>query len=992
MKTFEDQVRGVVEKNPNPPYDKARALSLYVDKATMDTFIGEDTNRYREALEAAGGIFGGIEPIQRFHEAFHAPLDIAHAAASVGLETQTFLARIRQNTSLQNLGLLVLENGSMKRDTWTSKFSEIIFALDFPEESTGTTVDRQKERIPGESVHIPDPNLRTAIAEALGKAPNAPITVEEMEGLGRLVALDRGIQDLTGLQSAINLNRLSLKENQISELSPIAGLTGLQKLWLNDNPVSDLSPLKSLTNLTLLVIDDTHVSNLSPLAGLINLEELGISTPLISDLSPLKALKNLRILWFHRTQVSDLSPLTGLINLEDMSVNQGGIFDAIRRIEEQTGTVINTDHGNISDLSPLAGLINLKRIWIWGNPISDLSPLAGLTKLEKVDICGGGISDLKPLVGLANLKDLFLAANGISDISPLAGLTGVNNLDLRSNDISDISPLAKLTNLNYLRLNNNKISDFSPLDGIRRNITLIWHDNPGFPKGGPKIEGPWLWVMLPDADLESGADLLSEASGGTVTETDIATQGATAGQSVGSSVWTSHKLPPTGRIEDMLRSVPDGIIYGSVSLYSPRQQETTIGVGSRHELKVWFNGTLIHQHGHYARIGSDYTDFYAVTLQPGRNVLLVAFRSNANGFFGFETGTEYRVATSGISYRLPDTTIHIGDTFSVQLNAENLTDLAGWQFDVSFDPTLLEAIEVSEGDLLKTDGGTTFFQKGTIDNAAGKITGLRSVQLGGNGVTGTGTLLSLTFSAKTSGETQLALRNFNFGSITGEAIAVEPYDAFITISEQLTLGDINRDGQVNVLDMILVARYFGGSATANPRVDLNQDGTINILDLIIVAQHLGESTISASPSSTTIDGLVLDPGVIQAWIEQAHLENDGSIAFQQGIANLERLLAVLVPKETILLANYPNPFNPETWIPYQLAAPSIVTITIYDTRGAVVRRLDLGHQREGYYTRRSRAAYWDGRNAVGERVASGIYFYQFQADGLSYLRKMIIVK
>ena len=97
--------------------------------------------------------------------------------------------------------------------------------------------------------------------------------------------------------------------------------------------------------------------------------------------------------------------------------------------------------------------------------------------------------------------------------------------------------------------------------------------------------------------------------------------------------------------------------------------------------------------------------------------------------------------------------------------------------------------------------------------------------------------------------------------------------------------------------------------------------------------------------------------MIQAWIEQSQLENDGSIAFQQGIANLERLLALLVPEETTLLANYPNPFNPETWIPYQLAAPSIVTITIYNTRGAVVRHLYLGHQREGYYTSRSRAAY-----------------------------------
>ena len=94
----------------------------------------------------------------------------------------------------------------------------------------------------------------------------------------------------------------------------------------------------------------------------------------------------------------------------------------------------------------------------------------------------------------------------------------------------------------------------------------------------------------------------------------------------------------------------------------------------------------------------------------------------------------------------------------------------------------------------------------------------------------------------------------------------------------------------------------------------------------------------------------------------------------------------------MLLANYPNPFNPETWIPYHLANPSNVQITIYDARGSVVRQLELGHQREGYYTSQSRAAYWDGRNAVGERVASGIYFYQLQTDQLSFLRKMVILK
>ena len=99
-----------------------------------------------------------------------------------------------------------------------------------------------------------------------------------------------------------------------------------------------------------------------------------------------------------------------------------------------------------------------------------------------------------------------------------------------------------------------------------------------------------------------------------------------------------------------------------------------------------------------------------------------------------------------------------------------------------------------------------------------------------------------------------------------------------------------------------------------------------------------------------------------------------------------------VVEQTQLLANYPNPFNPETWIPYQLANPSEVRITIYDTRGTVVRHLELGHQREGYYTGQSLAAYWDGRNTVGERVASGVYFYQLQADNLSLLRKMLILK
>ena len=99
-----------------------------------------------------------------------------------------------------------------------------------------------------------------------------------------------------------------------------------------------------------------------------------------------------------------------------------------------------------------------------------------------------------------------------------------------------------------------------------------------------------------------------------------------------------------------------------------------------------------------------------------------------------------------------------------------------------------------------------------------------------------------------------------------------------------------------------------------------------------------------------------------------------------------------IPETTTLLPNYPNPFNPETWIPYQLAKPANVTLTIYDINGHVVRELDLGHQRAGVYQSRKRAAYWDGRNTVGEPVASGVYFYALTAGDFTATRKMLIWK
>ena len=205
------------------------------------------------------------------------------------------------------------------------------------------------------------------------------------------------------------------------------------------------------------------------------------------------------------------------------------------------------------------------------------------------------------------------------------------------------------------------------------------------------------------------------------------------------------------------------------------------------------------------------------------------------------------------------------------------------------------------------------------------------------------------------------------------------------------VADINEDGMVSILDLILVARDFGRLKPISLRTDINGDGKVNISDLIVVAQSMDAEVGNAAPSAVAMNGAI-SPEIIRTWIMQAQIESNGSLVFQHGITNLRRLLAALLPEQTALLANYPNPFNPETWIPYQLAYASSVQIRIYAVSGTLVRTLDVGHQPAGIYRQRTRAVYWDGRNQLGEPVASGVYFYTLTAGDFTATRKMLIAK
>ena len=340
----------------------------------------------------------------------------------------------------------------------------------------------------------------------------------------------------------------------------------------------------------------------------------------------------------------------------------------------------------------------------------------------------------------------------------------------------------------------------------------------------------------------------------------------------------------------------------------------------------------------------------------------------------------------------------VREEFTLSLNITNGENIAGYQATVSFDPTALHYVESTNGDYLAENA---FFTSPIVnrewlgETASGdpiwdiNVTLAASTLAGASN--GDGTLATLTFEVIDFKASMLTLSQvYLIGSegrrweaTTASGAVTEPPEPV-----EETVGDINRDSVVNIQDLVIIHSRFGQRGQNS--ADVNGDGLVDIVDLVLVAGAFGGE--AAAPSAHPQELEMLTTADVRRWLTQAQGLHFTEATSQKGILVLEQLLTVLTPKETTLLPNYPNPFNPETWIPYHLSNDADVQISIYDTKGVLVRRLDLGHQMAGYYTDRTKAAYWNGRNESGESVASGLYFYQLHAGDYTALRRMVIVK
>jgi len=344
-------------------------------------------------------------------------------------------------------------------------------------------------------VQIPDPGLREALEDALGKSPADPIYQCELENLESLIAESMGIQDIEVLQFCSNLRVLWLIDNPIRSLSALAGLANLEWLVISGSGIEDISPLAGLMNLEVLWLPDNPIQDLSALAGLGKLEKLFIDGIGIEDISPLAGLMDLRVLWLDNNPIQNLSAISNLVKLEKLSINWT----------------------NVASLESLRTLFSLRELWVVSTQVQSLAGLEGCQSLEYLCALGdngsGIIRDISALSALVNLTDVRLRFNDIVNIDALGDLPNLENVELDGNEIEDISPLASNLGIaagDVVRLADNRLNVQCPNTPASQAIQALRDRGVEVLGASPEEQRGPEPVQIPDPGLR---DALEDALG-----------------------------------------------------------------------------------------------------------------------------------------------------------------------------------------------------------------------------------------------------------------------------------------------------------------------------------------------------------------------------------------------------------------------------------------------------------------------------------------------
>jgi hypothetical protein len=407
---------------------------------------------------------------------------------------------------------------------------------------------------------------------------------------------------------------------------------------------------------------------------------------------------------------------------------------------------------------------------------------------------------------------------------------------------------------------------------------------------------------------------------------------------------------------------------------------------------VWSNNSFVFKPNDNLKYGIDYAVKIAGTSMSVNNVTLDA---NMNGLgegspkddfvWTFTTETFPSLV---VELKPANKSIIKGNMVVADLVAKDVSKLGGFSFDVNFDPTILNVINVNQASFAnwrprtKEIGESDIWLPVIVDNTKGKVT-LAASKTRDVGIGGTGVLATITFETIGVGESNIDFQNVSLKNILGETMAFALLDARLAVVD-FDLFDVNKDGVVDILDFI--------STRPDGKSDVNGDGIVDILDVVALMNHEEEIKLW----DINGDGIVDINDFIKIEIANGinpDVNGDGVVDILDIVSILNGAKGAPISRLVNELGvSFPNPTNPEAWIPFKLAESNSVVIKLYNTKGQLVRTLDLGYRVPGSYITKNMAAYWDGKDENGQHVSSGIYFYNIKAGSFTATKKLIVLE
>ena len=870
--------------------------------------------------------------------------------------------------------------------------------------------------------------------------------VADLTKLTELFIGANNISNISAVSGLTRLSRLGLGSNSITDIAAVSGLTNLTELYLGNNAITDISALSGLTRLTVLHLWSNSITDISALSGLTNLTELHLENNPITDIAAVSGLTDLTKLSIWGNSISDISPLvanTGLGRGDEILMQRNPLsylsihthIPALRtrmvtvEFDNQAHPAFSKVSGDNQQAMPNETLADP---FVVQARDANGFPLVGVSVTFTVVKGDGTLSVTNTTTdGNGRAQTLLTLGPNLGTNTVEVSVAGISHTAVFSAETTPPLP----TTLEYVSGENQSSLTGETLpnpfvvevrdqyDNPMEGVTVIFTVSAG--AGSLSSE---MVMTNENGQAESTLTLGSEPGSNTV---EASVEGIPH-IAVFNIVSGDNQTGPTGEVpvsmywlergeaSGIRHATPDNTGINSVVTRGLQQPaELALDVVNR---KVYWTDIKAKAIRRANLDGTGVQDIVTVGLNTPNGVALDVTggmvywtdwgakkiqRANFDGTGVQDLVTNRHSLLGGIALDVAGGTMYWVDfgrdtIWRANLDGTEVEALVTTGLSIPF----AIALDVAGGKMYWADKGTHKIQRANLDG-----TGVQDLLTKAQGIdnpngialdVASGTMY-WTESSKGKGKIKSAnLDGSNVQTLFADrddprSIALDiplPPDAMPTAMSKpqppstpdapAKPEDVNRDGVVDGKDILVVVQHFG--KTGEHVADVNGDGVVNLADIAQVALALDDGAAAPLARGDALD--VITPERVRQLLTQAKLAG----ANQEAILALEQLLSLFAPKQTALHPNYPNPFNPETWIPYHLANDSYVWISIYDISGVLVRQLDLGHQKAGHYVDRSRAGYWDGRNSSGERVASGVYFYTLAANNFMSTRKMLVGK